>query len=349
MSKQTFIACITLLVAVVTAGSAAADSTPQPLPFAQAWSNVTLISADDDWADVPGGLGYRGDGLTAVAGTDPQTILADGTGTPLDVMANETNPASLFTGGVAEFELADPVVALQPSGAADAPHLVLTLDTRGYRDIDVSYRLRDLDASSDNAVQAVALQYRVGTTGQFTNVTAGYVADATTGPRLATRVTTASGRLPADASNRSVVQVRILAADAAGSDEWVGIDDIAVSGTSVDDAPPILSVRIASRQSLPRALERGLRPRVTVDEAASLRSVIRLGRRMAEELELPRRIGETTATMAAAGFVRLTVPFSAEAKEKLATLPSVRVTIRVTARDVSGAASRVYHRILLVR
>jgi hypothetical protein len=57
----------------------------------------------------------------------------------------------------------------------------------------VSYNLRDLDGSIDNAVQPVALQYRVGSTGNFTNLPAGFVADATTGPSLATQVNTAAG------------------------------------------------------------------------------------------------------------------------------------------------------------
>src|SRR5918999_5887635 len=278
MSIRILIACITLL-AIWASTAAAASTVPQKLPFEQAWSTTTLISADDDWNAVPGVVGYRGDGLTAADGANPQTILADGSGTPLDVHANESNPASQFTGGIAEFELMNPTVALQPSGSADGPHLVFALDTRGFRDIVVSYVLRDIDASSDDAIQGVALQYRVGTTGPFANVPAGYVADATTGPRLAARRTAVRATLPAEASNRPIVHVRVLAANAIGSDEWVGVDDVAAAGTSTEAAPPTLLVMIALRQSLERALARGLRPRVRVDEAATIHSVIRLGRR----------------------------------------------------------------------
>jgi uncharacterized protein len=41
---------------------AAAPTTqaPQPLPFAQAWTNTALIAASDAWSGVPGILGYRG-------------------------------------------------------------------------------------------------------------------------------------------------------------------------------------------------------------------------------------------------------------------------------------------------
>jgi hypothetical protein len=349
MSTRTLIACITVLAAAVLPPVAAADSAAQPLPFAQTWSNASLISTDDDWTNVPGIVGYRGDGLTGKAGTDPRTILADGSGTPLDVHANENNPASLFTGGLAEFQLADPVVALQPSGAADAPHLLFALDTRGFRDVEVSYVLRDIDASGDNADQAVALQYRVGSTGPFANVAAGFVADATTGPRLSGRTTGVRARLPAEAGNRPLVQVRVIAADANASDEWVGIDDVKAAGTSVDEAPPVLSVRIAARKQLARTLARGLRPLVRVDEACTISAKARITRRLAEELDMPRVVAQATTTMTAAGEMRLIVPFTAEARLELAALPSVAIKLTTIARDSSGGTSKVIKKILLVR
>ena len=96
----------------------------------------------------------------------------------------------------------------------------------------MSYNLRDVDGSADNAVQPVALQYRVGTLGPFTNLPAGFVADAT-GPASATLVTPVSVTLPAAAAGQPVVQIRIITTDAVGSDEWVGIDDLNVTGSVV--------------------------------------------------------------------------------------------------------------------
>ena len=79
------------------------------------------------------------------------------------MIANQTNPNTFTNGGVAEFDgIPNPVVALQGSGTADAPHLVLALDTTGLANVSVAYNLRDIDGSADNAVQPVALQYRVG-------------------------------------------------------------------------------------------------------------------------------------------------------------------------------------------
>src|ERR671914_1016647 len=138
------------------------------LPFSQAWSDTGLISRDDDWSGVAGVVGHRGDGLTSVPGADPRSVVSDGSGTPVDVNANETDPRAVgLAAGIAEFELPDPVVALQGSATASAPHLVLALDTRGRSGVSVRYRLRDVDASGSNAAQAVALQYRGGATGDF--------------------------------------------------------------------------------------------------------------------------------------------------------------------------------------
>ena len=200
------------------------------LPFTQAWTDTGLISSDDNWSSVAGVAGHRGDGLTAAAGADPRVVLADGAATPLDVNANEPDPLRVgLPAGVAEFELPDPVVALQGSATAAAPHLLLSLDTRRRSGITVRYRLRDVDASAADAAQAVALQYRVGATGDFVSVPAGFVADATAGPGQAGAVTGVSAVLPAAAADRSLVQVRVLTANAAGQDEWVGVDDLAVT------------------------------------------------------------------------------------------------------------------------
>jgi hypothetical protein len=214
---------------------ATADTTPQPLPFAQDWSDAGLIVADDDWSGVPGIVGHRGNGL-ASTGADPQTILADDPAPVVDVNANEIDPSTLTVGGIAQFHLDDNVVALQGSDTADAPYLLVTLDTTGYEHVTVGYTVRDLDAGADDATQRVALHYRVGTSGPFTNVPAAYVADATT-PNEATQVTPVAVELPPAVSNQPAVQLRIMTADAPGADEWVGIDDLAVTGTPVGSGP----------------------------------------------------------------------------------------------------------------
>lgn len=218
-----------LLILSLAVTSAWANNTPQTLPFSQDWSNPGLITVADDWSGVPGIIGYRGDGLVTSTGTDPQLIGVDGTSTPVNVQANLAAPSA--TGGLAEFAIANPVVAMQGSGTADAPFLLLHLDTRGFTNIRVAYLLRDVDGSADNSTQPMALQFRVGSTGTFTNVAGGFVADASTGPSLAVQTNAVSQVLPASADNQPLVQVRIITADAVGADEWIGVDDLSVTGT----------------------------------------------------------------------------------------------------------------------
>ena len=220
-----------------------ADGTPQSLPFAQAWTDPALITVNDSWAGVPGVQGFLGQNITTTTGVDPQTLLTTSAlDLDLDVNANQTNPSTFTSGGVAEFDaLADPTIALNGSGTADAPYILLTLQTTGLSSIRVAYTLRDLDASIDNAVQPVALQFRVGSTGLFTNVPAAFVADATTGPSLATQVTPVSVLLPPAADGQPELQVRIITSNAVGNDEWVGVDGI---GVTAEAGPPQPAVSV---------------------------------------------------------------------------------------------------------
>lgn len=216
-----------------------ADNTAQTLPLSQNWANTGLITANDSWSGVPGIEGFLGDDASTTAtGIDPQTILT--ASATLDVIANQTNPNTLANGGVAEFDtLANPSIALNGSGTADAPYILIHLNTTGLQNINVAYNLRDLDGSVDNAISPVALQFRVGNSGNFTNVPAGFVADASTGPSLATLVTPVSVLLPAAANNVPLLQVRVITSNAVGNDEWIGVDDISItsiSGLSVSDA-----------------------------------------------------------------------------------------------------------------
>ncbi len=226
------------LLSILTVVRVAANSTPQSLPFSQVWSNTALITTDNDWNAVPGVSGSLGANI-AVTGADPQQVTVDSG--ELTVVANQADPADLglIQGGVAEFEIADPVVAIEGSSTADAPSIVISVNTIGLANIHVAYNLRDVDASVNNAFQQVALQYRLASSGSFTNLPAGYVADATGGPSLATQVTPVSVTLPPAANNQPIVQLRVITTDAPGNDEWVGIDDISVTGLPPDTAPSV--------------------------------------------------------------------------------------------------------------
>jgi hypothetical protein len=208
-------------------------TTPQTLPFSQNWTNVGLITANDDWSGVPGITGYLGNfDAGAVTNVDPRTLLTPFAINDVDVIANQASVA-LTNGGVAEFDgIANPVVALQGSGTADAPSIVIYLNTTGNTGINFSCNIRDIDDSIDNSAQQVDVQYRVGGTGNYASVTGGYIADASSGPST-TMTTPLSLALPAAVDNQAMVEIRVITTNAVGSDEWVGVDDISVTSTPV--------------------------------------------------------------------------------------------------------------------
>ena len=215
---------------LLLAPAANADGTANTTyPYSQPWTNAGLITTSDDWAGVPAVLGYRGDDITTGVGTDPQTLTGEGT-LVLDVNANQTSPDSFTTGGLAEFDgIANPTVALSGSGTADAPYVVFRMNLTGQSNASFAFNARDLDGSIDNSTQQIATQYRVGGSGAFTNLPSGYIADASSGPSIATLVTPVSVNLPAGTDNQAIVDVRVMTTNATGNDEWIGIDDVAVT------------------------------------------------------------------------------------------------------------------------
>src|SRR5262245_20273967 len=129
---------VAFLAIAVFAQAELADTTAHNLSssnFSQAWTNTGLITANDNWAGVASVEGYLGQDITTATGTDPQTLLTtSGVANDLDVIANQT-ATNITNGGVAEFHTtsqagapgSDPTIALQGSGTADAPYLILYL------------------------------------------------------------------------------------------------------------------------------------------------------------------------------------------------------------------------------
>jgi hypothetical protein len=271
----------TLVVLCLTSTGVRADTTPFNLAsgnFFQDWSNINLITANDNWSGVPSIVGYLGEYSAAnPEGVNPATLtgtLTDLSLATVDVIANQTSPNTLTAGGVAEFHSLDPgslaannpTIALQGGPDADAPFLVVFLNTTGRQNIGGSLNLRDLDGSADDVTSQFVIQYRVGNAGLFTNLVGTYISDVTLGPNQ-----TSAGTgpipflLPADANNQPLVQIRFITTNSAPepsnttgntNDEWIGIDDILIS-SSAPTAPephtvmlliPILGGLAASRR-----------------------------------------------------------------------------------------------------
>jgi predicted extracellular nuclease len=209
--------------------------------FSQDWSNTGELFAANDWSQIASIMGYRGDDIVTATGVDPRTITAASSSAVVtNVTVNQSNPNnSGLSGGVLEFDgIANPTIALNGSGTADAPSLVFHLDTTGRRDVRFQALIRDIDTSSDNSQQQVVVQYRIAG-GDWIN--AWYDADVST--QGATEDTPVDVTLGADANNQAQVEVRVLTTNAVGNDETIGIDDILISSIA-GDADPVASISI---------------------------------------------------------------------------------------------------------
>lgn len=209
------------------------------------WSNANLISTDNDWSNISYLRGFRGDGLTSVPDVDPRTITTDGTGTPVVIFANQTDPGTFNGDGFAEFEsLPNPTIAIRASNTASAPFLMFYINTTNPNEgftPSIRFLVRDIDGTAGNAAQQVSLQYRVGESGPFIPANeffhvlpsgdyfGGYHPDATRGPFLG-HESFCEFMFPQSCWNQPKVQVRVMITNSTGGNEWLGIDDIMLGG-----------------------------------------------------------------------------------------------------------------------
>jgi hypothetical protein len=196
----------------------------------QDWSNSSLITSSNDWSNVPSIQGFSTvEG--AATGADPRSLTGDSSNP--DVAANvftspsQYNPNTGQHGGLTEFQDFG-IMGLAGGVNAAAPNMVFYLDTTGVNSpIQVSFDVQDLDGSSRNAQEQLNVQYRIGETGNWTNVPDGYLADVTSAN--STPTTHVHLTLPSDAMGQPELQVRVMTTDSDLRDEWVGIDNIVVA------------------------------------------------------------------------------------------------------------------------
>ncbi len=129
--------------------------------------------------------------------------------------------------------------------------LVLAVVTTGQSNIPVSYDVMNIrnpyDGTTNTRVNEITLQYRVGTTGNFTNITGieyqnnttTQITAITTPQNLVTKTLT----LPAACDNQAVVQLRWASRQVtgAGARPSFAIDNISVGGGGADVTPPTVT------------------------------------------------------------------------------------------------------------
>jgi hypothetical protein len=141
------------------------------------------------------------------------------------VVANQTNTGAQQRRRDPNSSVTNPTIAFQGSGNRRRPVPADQSSTRSARPASTSpSNLRDLDGTTDNAVVPVGhCSNRIGNSGSFTNVPAGFVARRHYRPRAwRTLVTAVSASCPAAADNQSLVQVRITRRMPPASDETCG-------------------------------------------------------------------------------------------------------------------------------
>ncbi|HEY0429728.1 MAG TPA: carboxypeptidase-like regulatory domain-containing protein [Pyrinomonadaceae bacterium] len=252
-------------VTSVKAGNNYYDFSSGNLSLSLTPATTNMITGNDDWSAVTSVEGYAGTNLTNTHGVNPQTILgtefannALPSGKATQINANKGNPGAFSAGGLAEFDSGD-YLSFGFQGSAQAnPYMVFYLNTTGHNNITMSYQVTDIDAGSNNSVSQVALQYRVGTIGNFTNIPAGYIADATD-PNVAGRVTSRSVLLPPPCNNQPQIQLRLITTNAAAPDgtntpdEWIGVNNIVASAFAPTAATVTVGGRVISPYGRPLA------------------------------------------------------------------------------------------------
>ncbi len=130
-------------------------------------------------------------------------------------------------------------ISILSSGSQAAGAWIISINTSGKTNIQVQWTVRLMlqQASRDNSV---ALQYRVGTTGNFTDV--GTTSTYSSTGQAVNHSQSFAELLPAAAENQPEVQVRWIyweSAGSAGSRDRLAVDDITIAETSPPCTQPI--------------------------------------------------------------------------------------------------------------
>ena len=195
--------------------SAQTNPAIQPLPFS--FSNYS-------GSTLPASIAAHRFGTTAA------TIPTTRTTTP---GASDIDHATSSTAGGWREEGASGI-SLLASGTNAAGALVVSINTTGKSDIKVQWTIRTIlqQASRDNSI---ALQYRVGSTGNFTD--AGTASTYSSTGKANGDFASFSENLPAAANNQPEVQVRWIyweSSSVSNSRDRLAIDDISIIALSCD-------------------------------------------------------------------------------------------------------------------
>lgn len=223
------------LVGWTTLTFAQTNPTPQALPYSQDFSSFTGTGSSYP-------AGWQGWAIAGTTSTSYSTAAPSGDQVLATGAAAANTAVSAFVG-----DAVGKIAFLSTSSAMKS--FVLALNTTGASSIQVQYVAATQRQQLANRIGGMGLQYRIGTTGTFTNVaTSEYqnnlAADNTTGTG-SLNPQTITVTLPADCNNQPVVQIRWVYREVSGGGNRPGfsVDNVQVSAGA---APPPASLTASS-------------------------------------------------------------------------------------------------------
>lgn len=210
-----------LVLASVCTMCAFSQTNPSPLSLPFSLSSQTGNT-------LPAGIAVHRFGTTSAAIPTTRTTSPGNADLPYN--------SSSFSGGWRD-ESANGISMLA-SGSNAAGALLVSINTMGQTNVQVSWTVRTIlqQASRDNSI---ALQYRVGTSGNFIDI--GTTSTFSSTGTAAGAFLSFTETLPAGAENQSEVQIRWIyweSAGTSGSRDRLAVDDISITGTGGADVTP---------------------------------------------------------------------------------------------------------------
>lgn len=211
-----------LFLFIGSAGFAQTNPSAQSLPF-----SLGNISS----ATLPTGVAVHRFGTTTNA-IPTSRILTPGD----DDLPNNTSPTS--NSGAWTFNGADGI-GLLASGSNAAGAIVVAINSTGKESINVSWKAKTIlqQASRDNSI---ALQYRLGTTGNFIDLGTASHVYTSQGVTAGATAVSFNLTLPTVCNNQSVVQLRWIYWESngtSGSRDRIAVGGVSVTGTDITTTP----------------------------------------------------------------------------------------------------------------
>ena len=229
-----FYTFLAMVIAISFSSQAQTNPSPQALPYQQDFS--ALAPAGTSYPD-----GWQG---WVMAGTTASQFRTNAPTGDKPLTANGS--ASSTTGAVFNY---NGKIGFLNSGSSGDQGLALAINTSGQQTVQVSYdvmTIRNPYGGSNTRINELILQFRIGATGNFTNLTGTEYQNNTTNQQSGTdpqNLVTQTIALPDSCGNQPLVQLRWISREVSGggSRPSFAVDNISIGGSGGDHTPPVIT------------------------------------------------------------------------------------------------------------